>query len=161
MNLLKYDTKLSPLQWVFIIHRCVSRIRISVCDMNRYSCLLHEWKFFASPIGLNRGWAKKYNAIATSDDVIRGKYNVSRSFAPNFYCSGQRHWRFFMINATYVFFKHSFHEIHVIKQLFYFFLGKYDGLAPLEKQHSPRPSGSVNIASLGELSHRIYLGKSK
>ena len=42
----------------------------------KYLVLLHEWKFPSSPIGLNRGWAKKYNAIATSDDVIRGKYNV-------------------------------------------------------------------------------------
>ena len=45
--------------------------------------------------------------------------------------------------------------------LFYFFLGKYDGLAPLEKKYSTRPSGSVNIAYLGELKHRINLGKSK
>ena len=64
-------------------------------------------------------------------------------------------------NATAVFLKHKFHEIHLIKQLFYFFLSKYDGLAPLEKKYSPRPSGSVNIASLGELNHRIYLSKSK
>ena len=34
-------------------------------------------------------------------------------------------------------------------------------LAFLEKQYSPRPVGSANIASLGELNHRIYLGKSK
>ena len=38
--------------------------------------LLHEWKFSPSPIGLNCGWAKKYNAIATSDDVVRGRYNA-------------------------------------------------------------------------------------
>ena len=41
-----------------------------------YYILLHEWKFSPSPIGLNRGWAKKYNAIATSGDVIRGRYNA-------------------------------------------------------------------------------------
>ena len=53
-------------------------------------------------------------------------------------------------------------RIYIIKQLLYFFLGKYDGLSPLEKQYSPRPpSGSVNIASLGELNHHIYLDKSK
>ena len=51
--------------------------------------------------------------------------------------------------------------MHVIKQLFYFCLGKQDDLAPLEKQYLLRPSGSVNIASLGELNHRIYLDKSK
>ena len=42
---------------------------------------------------------------------------------------------------TYVFLKHYFHGIHVIKQLFYFSLGKYDGLAPLEKLFlKPKPS---------------------
>ena len=33
-------------------------------------------EIFPSPIGLNRGWAKNYNAIATSCDVIRGRYNA-------------------------------------------------------------------------------------
>ena len=51
--------------------------------------------------------------------------------------------------------------MHVIKQLLYFYRGKDDDLAPLQKQYSPRPSDSVNIASLGELNHRIYLDKSK
>ena len=27
-------------------------------------------------LGLNREWANNYNAIATSDDVIRGRYNA-------------------------------------------------------------------------------------
>ena len=63
-----------------------------------------------------------------STGVMSSQY----SNAPNFACSGQCHWRFFVINATYVFLKHLFHEIHVIKQLFYFFLGKYDGIASLE-----------------------------
>ena len=45
--------------------------------------------------------------------------------------------------------------------IIYFYRGKYDGLAPREKQYSPRPSSSGNIASLGELNHRIYRGKRK
>ena len=32
---------------------------------------------------------------------------------------------------------------------------------PRDKQYSPSPKGEVNIASRGELNHRIYLGKSK
>ena len=44
---------------------------------------------------------------------------------------------------------------------FTFFLGKYDGLAPQEKQYSPLASGSVNIASRGEQNHRIDREKCK
>ena len=44
-----------------------------------------------------------------------------------------------VINETNELLKYYFHKIHVIKQLFYFFLGKYDGLAPLEKQYSLSP----------------------
>ena len=45
--------------------------------------------------------------------------------------------------------------------IFYFYRSKYDGLATREKQYSPSPKGEVNIASRGELNHRIYRGKSK
>ena len=45
--------------------------------------------------------------------------------------------------------------------IIYFYRGKYDGLAPRGKQYSPSPKGEVNIASRGELNHRIYRGKSK
>ena len=49
-------------------------------------------------------------------------------------------------NATYVFLKHTFHEIRAIKQLFSFFLGKYDhGKAPREKQYSPIPKGAKQL----------------
>ena len=60
------------------------------------------------PIGLNREWAKKYNAIATSDDVIRGRYNarlVSRQIlliADNVIDVSS--W----LMRHYVFLKHSF-----------------------------------------------------
>ena len=45
--------------------------------------------------------------------------------------------------------------------IIYFYRGKYDGLAPREKQYSQSRKGEVNIASRGELNHRIYRGKSK
>ena len=45
--------------------------------------------------------------------------------------------------------------------IIYFYRGKYDGLAPREKQYSPSPKGEVNIAFQRERNHRIYRGKSK
>ena len=83
---------------------------------------------------------KKYNAIATSGDVIRGRYNA-RLVSRQILLVADNVIDVSSFDATYVFIKHWFREIHVIKQLFYFFLGKYDGYAPLEKQYSPRPSG--------------------
>ena len=57
------------------------------------------------------------------------------------------------INIKYTFFKYY--------TIIYFYRGKYDDLAPRGKQYSPSPKGEVNIASRGELNHRIYRGKSK
>ena len=38
-----------------------------ISEKYQYFLLLHEWIFSQSPIGLNRGWAKIYYAITTSD----------------------------------------------------------------------------------------------
>ena len=46
------------------------------CTYYMHFVFLHEWKFSPSPIGLKCGWAKRHNPIATSDDVIRGRYNA-------------------------------------------------------------------------------------
>ena len=68
-------TRLFTSNKMFVIKSFVNLLTKDLITNKIYTTLFHECTFPSSPIGLNRGWAIKYNAIATSDDVIGGRYN--------------------------------------------------------------------------------------
>ena len=83
------------------------------------------------------------------------------------YTSNRLTWgqTFFMQGSSpytheYMMERYRYH-INQYYTIIYFYRGKYDDLAPREKQYSLSPKGEVNIASGGDLNQRNYRGKSK